>query len=242
MEFLRVLNVSGLPSSLLIALVALTGCSSADNMSSKLRVQFPPAPTLSAQGGPTTKIAAQGLTDFTWSKVCFTLNVTAVDLKKPIAGLCDVTTGVFSGSVPAGGELTLDVPRGSARKLEVFAYLRNSSSDPCPTLKDGFQGLDRTRIVRVGLVPSFDVNEPIVTLAVDVTAPVLPADNLIAQYQLPSSCRPVSVPSGGAARVALGSAQQSGGRFKVTTTVAAQKNELELSGGKFKVHLSRRPE
>jgi hypothetical protein len=232
---------------LAFALLGSIACSPKSDDGSKVRIQFPAAPSLSSmkRDKVSNLVSTLGLSDFSWSKVCFAVNVTASDIVKPVTPTptCEIPVGIFSGSVPPGGEISLSIARGSARKLEVFVYLRNSSSDPCPSLQNGFGSLDHSRISRVGFVSSFEVKDPTLDLPVDVSQPAS-GDDLVAQYQLPSSCRPatISAPGGGASRVSLGSTKQSGGKFNVFAVVSAQKNEATLSGGSFKVKLSRRPE
>ena len=163
------------------------GCSAKTALStdgSQVSITFPTAAQLSAGHG-----RVQGLTvasGYDFSLACFAVNVTAKDIPSTTSGTCSVATGVFQGFVAPGGSLSISVPSGTARELDVFSFQRTSSSDPCPTA-GSFRGLDLTKIVRVGEIPSFDALSAVVNLSVDLVDPGTTA-NLITQYSMPNSC------------------------------------------------------
>ncbi|MCB0420238.1 MAG: hypothetical protein KDD61_04540 [Bdellovibrionales bacterium] len=64
-------------------------------------------------------------------KVCYAVNVTAPDLPATNSG-CGPAEGVKSPFVESGSTIEMLVKLGSARKIEVFAYVAPTLNSPCP--------------------------------------------------------------------------------------------------------------
>ena len=169
------------------ALLAI-GCSgkvSLDSGGSSVSITFPKAAEKSSQHG-----LAQGLsTGYDFSRSCYAVNVTGSGITSTTLS-CSMPVADFQGFVGPGDSISINVPNGTARKLEVFSYLRASSSDPCPTSNAGFHGLDVTKISRVGQVDSFDTLVPVVNLTVDLVDPG--TTTVVSQYSLPAVCTATS--------------------------------------------------
>lgn len=176
-------------------------------------------------------------TTYDFSRACFAVNVTASDIPTRVNSTCDVPTGIFVGFVKPGATLTLSVPNGSARKLEIIAFKRSSSADPCPENRANLAGLGLSRLARVGLVSSFDALQPEVTLDVTLSSPT---GTLASQYAMPVSCAPKVAPSLFSANFTSGRAVQSGTKYKAVSSVSGAKNELTVQGGNYRARLSRR--
>lgn len=196
-------------------------------------------PSVAELRGQSEKVQALGTYDFT--KACFAVNVTGGTVQpSPISSKCEVSVGAFQGFVAPGSSISMSVPNGSAYKLEVYAFARTSSADPCPMPAKGMSGLDLTRVATVGTVPSFDALQPEVALNVEISAP---KSNLAIDRGLAGSC----FSSGSRqilanAAIAPGRAVQTGGGFKLIGVVSGTKNEVKLTGGGFAMQLSRRPQ
>lgn len=234
-----ILAVRRLKYRVLTALVIFSvfGCAPPTNSSrSKISIRLPGAST-GASSSKAESVSASSAYDF--SLACYAVNVKGSDIPAlKSAGTCDIPRGIFAGFVAAGGSLTLDVPRGSARSLEIFSFLRDSSTAPCPTLHD-FGSLARNKIARVGRVPSFDTQAAEVELEVTISAPAAGV-SVVSQYSLPSSCVVTPPPSQGSAGITIGHTRASGGAFVIEGSISGQSNEAKLSGGQFQIHLSRK--
>jgi hypothetical protein len=163
------------------------GCSAKTALStdgSQVSITFPTAAQLSAGHARVQGLSVASGYDFTLA--CFAVNVTGQNIPSTTSGNCAIATGVFQGFVAPGGSLSITVPSGTARELDVFSFQRASSSDPCPTAGN-LRGLDLTKIVRVGEIPSFDALSAVVNLSVDLVDPGTTA-NIITQYSMPNSC------------------------------------------------------
>jgi hypothetical protein len=218
--------------SLILSLGLLLSCQPSGQQSgSSVVLKFPTAAQLSS------KAQNMSLGAFDFSRACFAANITGNGIQNLPPTTCDVPTGVHSDFVAPGSSVSLSVPKGTARRLEIFSYLKNNASDPCPNSKNGFQGLDLTKIARIGQVNSFDVAASVENVSVEVMAP-LNGVNAITQYALPLSCLPkTNVPS---ALIMAGRGKIAGGNFIVIGALGGQKNEVVLQNSQFKVQLSRR--
>jgi hypothetical protein len=168
------------------------GCSAKTSLStdgSQVSITFPTAAQLSSSHARVQGLTVASGYDFTLA--CFAVNVTGQNIPSIPSGSCSIATGVFQGFVAPGGSLSITVPSGTARQLDVFSYQRTNSNEPCPTAGN-LRGLDLTKIVRVGEIPSFDALSAVVNLSVDLVDPGTAA-NLITQYSLPNTCSISSV-------------------------------------------------
>lgn len=197
-----------------------------------LSIQFPTSAQLS------NKLQSLSTSNYDFSRACFSANIAGPGINQISADSCAIPLGVFTGFVVPGAKTSLSVPQGVARRLDIFSYLRSNASDPCPNTKNGFQGLDLSKIVRIGQVQSFDTLLPEVSVNVDVYTP---ADgiNVLTQYSLPAACAPKSLPPG-SSNILAGRAKISGGNFMVIGAISGQQNEISLQNGQYKIRLSRR--
>jgi len=202
-----------------------------------MTIRFPSAAELRSQ----TNDKAQASSAYDFTKACFAVNVIGGSVPPSvISSQCEVPVGVFQGFVPPGSAVSMSVPNGSGYKLEVYAFSRTSSADPCPAPAKGLSGVDLTRVATVGTVASFDALQPEVRLNVDISAPT---SNLAVDRGLPGHC----FSSGrtqilASAAITSGRAVQKGGSYKLIGVISGTKNEVKLTGGGYTMQLSRRPQ
>ena len=169
-----------------VALLVVAGCTAKNDRSSKLVIRLPSANDLRGK-------VSTSSSDF--DLACFAVNISGSDIpttKAPTT--CDLPTGVFAGLAAPGSELSLSVPRGTRRSLEIFAYFRASATEPCRSAVGGFGTLNRTKIVRVGRVDAFDVLNDEVSVEVSISAPAA-GTSIITQYSLPAVCTATAAPT-----------------------------------------------
>ena len=216
-----------------------------------VRIRFPAVSTSNELRKPDS-VGTLAAADF--AKSCFIVNVTGSGITAgmnpdaPVASgvNCDIKRGVFKGTVKPGDQIAITVPYGTARRLEVFAYQRDSETDACPALGPDFGKLSKEKIIRVGLVETFD------TTARDVTVPVelrMPASNvnIITQYGMSLACVSPTTPFGGrgSAGITLGSGslKSASNRYRVEMSVSGLRTKADgqdsLQGSKYKVELDR---
>lgn len=218
--------------------LSLSGCGgikdSSKSKSSRVDIAFPSAQSLR---GLNSKGVSAMATSYDFSRVCFAVSVTGGGIANSTpSNLCDVPVGVFQGFVAPSGSVTLDVPLGQARKLEVLAFLRAKPTDPCPSMKD-LNGFSPSRLARVGKADAFDAVSGDLTVEVQLVAPEA---NLAVQNSMPASCQANPLmPVLASAAIASGRQVQTGGNFKVFGAVSGVKNAQELKGGAFRLQLSR---
>ena len=216
-----------------------------------VRIRFPAVATLNEVRKPDA-VGTLAAADF--AKSCFIVNVTGsgitpgMDPNAPVAAgvSCDIKRGVFKGSVKPGDQIAITVPYGTARRLEVFAYQRDAETDACPALGADFGKLSKEKIIRVGLVETFD------TTARDVVVPVelrMPASNvnIITQYGMSLACVSPATPFGGRGSAGLtlgsGTLKSASNRYRVELSVSGLRTKPDgqdsLQGSKYKVELDR---
>ena len=245
---------SALYRTLLVAAIFISAGCSVNSLpsTSRMQIQFPEnAQSLSSasktSSSPSSAVSASAL-GFDWNYVCYMVNVTASDIPVNKAAACDIPLGVFQGSVAPGGKLSIDVPAGTNRNVDVLVYLKTAVNDPCPNFnsQSGFSTFSRARFFRVGQVSSVDMTAASVQVQVEVSAPATGV-SLVSQYRLPSSCSATAAPEGAfTSRLGSGHALQTGTSGSTTVyvsgTVTGTQAEATLTGsGGYKVQLSRRP-
>lgn len=183
----------------LIATFALSACSKNEGTSS-VSFRIPSVTELEARGVPQSKsVTALGIPDATrnWAYACFLVNVTGPEIASVSAAQCDISLGKFAGSVPpstsvSDSKLSLQVPKGSGRKFEIFAYFRNSTSEACPSNISRLSQMNLDHTARIGST-TVDLAKDEETVDIVIQVPGA-SDSVITQYSLPATC----VATGGA--------------------------------------------
>lgn len=229
-------NLSNSLSLLVLCFVpfVLGSCAKTTGEDSRITIRFPDGK--SQASNTSEKVSAM---NFDFSLACYAVNVTAETIPLAPPRTCEIPIGVFAGFIPAGGQISLMIPNGYKRKLEVFAYQRSSLSESCAALSGGFGSVNKSKVARVGEVLSFDTVQPSVELVVSVSPPPSGV-NILTQYSLSNACALAGSPSGeGTARVTLGGGTLTSSSFKIVGSVSAQTNEQVLTSSSFKIELSR---
>lgn len=83
-------------------------------------------------------------------QVCYGISIVAADLPES-KNACSGTMGLFGGFVAAGGELSLMVPRGEGRTINLYAFLTEPAAS-CPAWNSAFHenGTNYLKTYRVG--------------------------------------------------------------------------------------------
>ena len=209
------------------AVVMLASCSPKQSGSSSIKIVLPTSAALNSSK-PSNKAFAQNVSSmaFDATKDCFAVNVTGPSIPQ-VANSCAPAVGVFSGFQPGGSTVTLSVPMGSARKVEVFYFQRALATDSCPT---DLSSVTPDKIALLGAVSGIEMNQPEVSVSLHVTAPAA-TDNLITQNIVSNSCvAAVPTPGAGNQRLVVGSHKAtSGGGYSIEGQVTATRTMNEIS-------------
>jgi hypothetical protein len=169
-----------------ILALAISACQKKNQATSVVSLTFP-----SAKSGASQKISTLSV-DF--SLVCYMANVTGAALIPTKKTSCDVPLGIRTQFQKPETEASLLIPRGNGYTVEIFAYSRASSSEPCPAIvTESLAGLDLKKIALVGK-STFDVQAAEVAVTVNVADP---ASNILSQYSMPALCSLNSGPGSG---------------------------------------------
>jgi len=225
----------------LMAVFALGSCTKApDPNTSQVLLKFPSSTVSGSASEKSESQQSVSALSYNWSQACFLVNITAADLPTRRPSNCDLPMGVFAGTVAPGGSLSINVPRGFQRRLEVYVYNRPSTEPSCPANIESFAALNLSRVVRVGSVASFDTNEANVDVDVTVQAPSAGV-TLISQEGLPTSCAGSTSPSLAGrvpASTGIGAwTRHSGGGVVLDGGFRAENQNVQLQGAGIKVDL-----
>jgi|GEM_PF-5779198 len=205
----------------------LAGCSLKNNGGhSSVAVRIPTLAELNSKGSA-QKVTGLSLsaTDMTWDKACFMFTVTASDIPNTSTATCDLPNGVFSGSVapstPGSSQsVTLEVPKGSARRFDVYAYFRQSTTETCP-VQTNINAFSKDRVARLGFTDNISLQLDAETVNIDIS---LPTQTILAQGALPASC------SSAASSGPMNARAVSGTQTAVTTVLNGYKASTAVGG------------
>lgn len=121
----------------------------------------------------------------TGSEVCYGVNVIASDL--PVRNdRCAPKLGVFAGFISEAKELSVEVPFGKDREVQLYAYLPKAGST-CLDATQSNNGLDPKSIYLVGKLSNILFDQPEMTLAMPVSFPGV-ARSIYSELNMDSSC------------------------------------------------------
>jgi hypothetical protein len=196
---------------------------------SKLKIVLPSAgshKTFSQSGSGTVSTLA-----FNFSVACFGVNVVGPGISS-VPNSCSAESGIFSGFFPGGSTVSLSVPQGSDRRVEIFQYDRSSASDPCAT---DLHSIAANKLAIVGSQSGVDMNAPEVTVSITVTSPA-PGVSLISQLSLSPSCSVASGTTGHSAVLGALRGDTANG-YKIDSKVTFIKTNAHTTAGGYKMIL-----
>lgn len=161
---------------ILLLFPLLTSCQRKGEETASIKIQFPTAQSFGKVGTLSTISAAN---------ICYVVNVLGSGITEQNKS-CDVKRGITAGSVAPGSELSITVPSGSNRTVEIYGILRNSPSEPCPAAQTNWP-VPLTRVYFLGKLNNVEVRPPTTTVDITITLPDS-SQNLISQLSLPGSC------------------------------------------------------
>lgn len=127
-------------------------------------------------------------------KACWGANVTGDGVNGVGATGCSPATGVVAGYKVSGQNITAEVPKGLARKVDLYLYLLPpNNNSPCPTMTASFPAAQLSDTYLVGSVTAdFTLD----TTTVEIAA-VFPGENnhLAVTAALPATCLPTAGPT-----------------------------------------------
>lgn len=164
--------------SLVVALISLAlgaGCTRGNpGGSSRVTIQTPARDKLSALSLPAGRTA------------CWGVNVTGSGIDGTAATSCSPAMGVIAGFQAAGGTISLSVPKGSARKIDLLAYLLPSGASACPALGKPLPPALLTNIYQMGTVTA-DLTKDEEEVQITAVFPGL-ANSISTALNMPLAC------------------------------------------------------
>ncbi len=175
--------------------------------------------------------------EIVWANACFMVNVTGDGIESKSSSLCEVPVGVFSGSVAPGGLLSIDVKKGSDRKIEVLAYFRSLTAQPCEA-KANLNDFNLSRTARLGMIEHVTLSKDVEDVEVGISRPTA-GQTVATQYAFPAVCTAAGVPAGGTAvRHVSGSfiRAMSTANYQLNARVSGPPSQILKSSGNYELH------
>lgn len=185
------LQISHLRYFAALSVLLTLGCQRAqDTDLSKVALQIPSESAFkaSAMAGSLSKTSSLS-EPLDVSKLCFAVQVSASDIPYAAKDSCDFRKGIVVGSVAAGENLVIDVPRGNDRLFEVFGYLRKSNTEPCGPVPDVIPASDLQRIYLLGQSATVNVTQPEMVVEIAVKIPTSDQNIAATSASLGASCQ-----------------------------------------------------
>jgi hypothetical protein len=167
----------------LILLLLHVGCQKAEKVAN-VQIKMP----RSDQGRSSESLQALSVID--QSRLCYAANVKGPGIPTT-SKTCDIVRGIAAGLVAGGETISLVVPEGVNREVEIYGLLRDSADEPCPTLQDSTIPVNPRRVYRLGSKVGLTVKAPITETSIVIQL-TTEDQNLIGAGILPSSCAPDS--------------------------------------------------
>lgn len=209
---------------LIFAAGGLSGCTRAGENLARMQIQMPPHPSVSAKS---TNYTPQS-DAFAF---CYMVNITG-DGIKPNKLSCYPDGGGRTSFLPPLANASLEVDRGANRRVELFGYVPRAG-ETCATVGLDLQNVPLNRLFLLASQPNVAMNDPEVTVKLNVVFPGL-ANHVGVQSGVDPSCYatlpPVVLPEA----PPLASVFR-GQRFVMTANVAGDGRPTPAQGSRFKV-------
>lgn len=161
---------------LLLSLLSLLSCTRASNTQNKSTLKFDFSKVQSKNSVLVSNFPET-------SQICYGVNVMGPDIA-PRAITCGPQLGLTAGFVASGSELSIEVPSGEHRQVELYMYLP-LPGEACPLVDQS--KIDSSLLYKVGTKSEVSFNTPEVTLEIPVVFPGYD-HSIHDDLALPASC------------------------------------------------------
>ena len=121
-------------------------------------------------------------------KVCYGVNVSGPGITVQPANACSPPPSIRAGFVEPGTEVSVSVPKGSGRVVELFAFLGEpGQTAPCPAFSPSLSPTQILRTYKIGTASNIDISAEVTVVEITADFPGL-SNNIAQQLSLPASC------------------------------------------------------
>jgi len=164
-------------------------------------------------------------------KACYGINVTGPGIQGP-SNMCHPSAGIMAGFVEPGVEVSVEVPKGPNRTIELVAYLQNTGDNlPCPGYSPNMPPARLAATYKVGSAVT-DVTGPTTEVTITADFPGL-ANTVASQLSLPASCTVAATPTNNTPGfdVLSGGGFANAGTINLSARIGAVKPGSEATNG-----------
>lgn len=172
-------------------------------------------------------------------KVCYGVNIFGPGIDQAPATTCNPAMGIVAGFVESGKEISLSVPQGSSRTIELFAYLLSGPSGDCPTVGKVLTPAMLLNTYKVASAEDITVQGASQTVEMTASYPG-DANYLAATLNMPATCTTaVSGPASGHANfhVSAGAQEATGTGLKLKARIGSVQGTKMLSNANYKLYV-----
>lgn len=220
---------------LLFIFLFCTACSRPNGKDrSSLHIRFPSAAEFNKAYSKTRGLASK-YSVVPYENLCFAVNIKNGKIPTAQASQCEIEKGLMVGSVEPGKEISLNVALHQEVDVEIYGFLRNSTTELCP-----ITGLEKwqwpvEKTFFIDTQKKVPIESDVTNLTFAITLPDI-NNHLAVQNSWPSSCLvPVVAGQNLDGRVNNGSSILQGNHFKFYVRSSGVADLPILSGTHFQI-------
>lgn len=207
------------------SILTLISCSRGENGQSRLEITLPPHPSINAKS---TNLNAQA----SEAPYCYLVNIVGEGLTST-PSKCYPNAGVRSGFMPPLSTLTLDVPKGSQRRVELYGYIPKTN-ETCASSGLDLQSVPLNRLFRLGLNENVEMNADEVVVRIEVVYPGI-TQHVGVQTRQPAECYSHLPPIDLSSTPLVVSDVIKGGRFQIVSEISSEGSQQTQTGSRFRI-------
>jgi hypothetical protein len=175
---------------LALSLLGLAACQRANKEDassiSSVSIAFPTVQQFAASQSKTMSQSVGALAVVDYSKMCLSVQASGAGIV-PTEGLasCDWRKGVVSAVAIPGQTIELEVPKGTNRTFDVYGYLRDNTTDACPTVPAVMTSAVLAKTYLLGRTIGVELSQAQATVNIQLSLPQ-DTNTVVSQLSLPA--------------------------------------------------------
>lgn len=220
---------------LLMSLGMLGACARPEGFNKgHLKISFPTAEEFKSKLSKTRGLAFTR-SAISYDNLCFAVNVKGEKISSTQGGQCEIEKGMIHGSVQPGSEISLTLDKYQTVAIEIYGFLRNSTSEQCPQIGTDSWSWPQAKTYLIDSKSDIAIEREITNVEFSITLPAS-ENNIALHNSWPLSCTtPNAAPPPSMGRVGNGSAILAGTNFKMYVRSSSVSDLPTLSGTHFQI-------
>ncbi len=171
--------------------------------------------------------------------LCFGVNIKSSTINNLPAQSCQPEQGIIIGAVEPGKNIQATVPNNSTLiNIEVYGFLRNSISEPCPTLQPGIWNWAISKTYLLYSQDNITITHPETNVLVKINLPDS-KQNISVSNNWPPTCLNFENPNSNNKNrifpLSPGGIVSSGNKYKINSKLSFKSEMTTLKGSKYEI-------